>query len=591
MGESGFFHILVTKGTPFSREKILHGVAKQGRPNLVAWREEAFHLPSAEYPSSWNVLLAGELGAIFNRKNDGIELLGLFDLAKHRQFLTRTSPPLFTIMLRGAESKEEVLLQADAGWEQVHIGSPDTAKKTEICWQTPKDRRLQSLRVTAVAFLDSAVGAIQWKLRVDNVPKKWIVCRTTFPQIKLDVSSPQTHVFYPDGCGRVEPGSMAVKYKFSGLYPNGWAAMQFMAVYNTQTGTGLYCAVHDPQGNIKEIKAEGHAADQSVVMSFDVPAENMDAEGNGFILPGEAVWQIFHGDWFDAAMIYRAWVRQRATWYPKIGPDGRPDTPIWMRELPVWVRMAGSPKTVKPAVEAFAKTMGVPIGFHWYDWHQIPFDNDYPHYFPAKSGFSDAVRSFQSKAVYVMPYINGRLWDTRDNGLTDFEFSRVALPAVAKDENDKPYIKSYGSKETDGSDVRLGVMCPAAALWRTTVRKAVLRLMNEYGVKGVYIDQVAAAQPVLCFDHSHGHLTGGGSWWTASYRALLDTIRQAMPADRMLDNRVQRRAVRKKLRRLFDVALVSQCPGTPRFRPSMAARFRCSAARIMATRPMSLPCG
>lgn len=30
MGESGFFHILVTKGTPFSREKILHGVAPMG---------------------------------------------------------------------------------------------------------------------------------------------------------------------------------------------------------------------------------------------------------------------------------------------------------------------------------------------------------------------------------------------------------------------------------------------------------------------------------------------------------------------------------------------------------------------------------
>ena len=34
-----------------------------------------------------------------------------------------------------------------------------------------------------------------------------------------------------------------------------------------------------------------------------------------------------------------------------------------------------------------------------------------------------------------MPYINGRLWDTRDRGIEDFEFSRIARPAATEDEN------------------------------------------------------------------------------------------------------------------------------------------------------------
>jgi len=161
-------------------------------------------------------------------------------------------------------------------------------------------------------------------------------------------------------------------------------------------------------------------------------------------------------------------------------------------------------------------------------------DCDYPHYFPAKEGFSEAVRELQGKGIYVMPYINGRLWDTRDKGTEDFQFSRIALPAATKDEKGKPHVESYGSKEVDGSPVRLAVMCPATELWQRTVRQTVLRLMNEYGVKGVYIDQVAAATPVLCFDRTHGHPTGGGHWWTASYNNLLAAIRAAKPADCMV---------------------------------------------------------
>ncbi len=53
--------------------------------------------------------------------------------------------------------------------------------------------------------------------------------------------------------------------------------------------------------------------------------------------------------------------------------------------------------------------------------------------------------------------------------------------------------------------------------------------------QGVYIDQIAAAQPTLCFDPSHGHPLGGGHWWTEGYwEAAGRRSAQAMPTDRML---------------------------------------------------------
>ena len=260
----------------------------------------------------------------------------------------------------------------------------------------------------------------------------------------------------------------------------------------------------------------------------------MNQPGNNYTLPGKAVWRLFQGDWFDAAQLYKAWVKAEAAWWPKLEQGVRADTPAWMRELCAWAQTGGAPAEVLPVVKEFAAWLEVPVGFHWYNWHQIPFDNDYPHYFPPKEGFADAVRELQEANVFVMPYINGRLWDSRDRSAEDFEFTSLALPAVAKMEDGKPFMESYGSKESDGSDVKLGVMCPSTPLWQKTVKAIVLRLQNECGVKGVYIDQVAAATPVTCMDSGHGHPLGGGCWWNLGYWALLDNLRENMAPDRMI---------------------------------------------------------
>lgn len=502
-------------------------------PNVVR-TEEAFRLPADKRPASWTVWTAGDLGMILDRKDDGLVLASLFDLAKHRQLLSPKTIPLFVIDLCNNDSKEHIALSADAGWTGVQA-TPGDGSKGEIRWQNPKNQRLGAIRVTAVAALDRSSIAIRWALNVDGVAKPWSIHRVVFPQASLDASSPGFTFLYPWGPGKLKhaPWDGPFSHPYY-TYPSHAVTMQFMACYDSQQAAGLYCGLHDPNACVKDIVAEGSVADRAVRVAFDVPAMNRTTAGNSYVLPGEAVWQLLRGDWFDAAVTYRTWVRQHAAWYPKLGPDGREDTPFWMRELPVWAQMFGDAKTVVPAVETFAKAMGVPVGFHWYGWHQNPFDNDYPHYLPAKDGFAEGVRELQAKGVYVMPYINGRLWDMRDKGAKDFEFSHVALPAVAKNDEGKPFTEMYGSKESDGSDVKFGVMCPATALWQKTIRDIVLRLMNEYGVKSVYVDQVAAERPMLCVDPSHGHTAGGGPWWVESYNKMFDAIRQAKPADRML---------------------------------------------------------
>jgi len=486
-------------------------------------------------PGEAIVLEAGDLEILFQRSAEGLRLERLRDRAALQTLSQDQTPPLFTLVLRLAGVKEDLRLRADAGWDQIDAARPTPGGPLEIRWGRAKDPRLAGLKVIARASPDRASSAIAWKLDVSNQAKDCAIRRVVFPEVGLAAPGPQAEVLTCRAAGEILRGLWQRKYNLRSTYPAGWnGSMQFLAAYDAQRKTGLYLAMHDPQGSTKDIVVESRPDAHSVVFAIDHPAPGMNRPGNAFSLSGEAVWQLLRGDWFDAAVIYRDWARRHAAWYPKLTAEGRADTPLWLRELPVWVMAGGGIEHCEKEVMAFAKAMGVPVGFHWYNWHQIPFDNDYPHYFPAKDGFQQAVGRLQAAGVYAMPYINGRLWDTRDRENQDFEFSRVALPAATKDEQGKPYTESYGSKEKDGTPVRLAVMCPSTEAWQSKVRQTVLRLFGDCGVKAVYIDQIAAAAPRLCFDPAHGHPLGGGHWWNTSYWNMLEPLRRSMPKDRAL---------------------------------------------------------
>ena len=90
----------------------------------------------------------------------------------------------------------------------------------------------------------------------------------------------------------------------------------------------------------------------------------------------------------------------------------------------------------------------------------------------------------------------------------------------------RPYIETYGSKEADGSPVRMAVMCPTTPIWQERVQQIVLRLVHEYGVDGgVYIDQIAAAEPKLCMNPPMG------TPWAADRGGMKATGRCSIPCE------------------------------------------------------------
>jgi hypothetical protein len=347
-------------------------------------------------------------------------------------------------------------------------------------------------------------------------------------------------VFFPRGPGEVKKGLTRQAFHYGGTYPNGWTAMQFLAAYDEKIQSGLYFAIHDGEAHTKDLVVDNRLSKNDVMMAFSFPVMDMGLAGNTFRLPGPAIWRLLRGDWYDAAKIYRDWASggsggvQGAKWWPKLTGNGRNDTPMWMRELPAWVISGGESKSCVPNVKKFQQYLNLPSAIHWYNWHKIPFDNDYPHYFPYKDGFVEGVKELQAAGVYVMPYINGRLWDTHDRGMEDFEFTKLAKPYASKDQDGKVITESYGSKESDSNKVVLAAMCPYTEFWQKKVKDIVIRLMTECDTRGVYIDQIAAAKPTLCCDKSHGHPLGGGNWWWQGYVKMLSNLRKAMPKDCMI---------------------------------------------------------
>ena len=436
--------------------------------------------------------------------------------------------PLFEITLFNTAGERQTL-RSDEGWQQVkwHKKSSNSCI-IQFSRTMPSTGQLAlSVQVQLMTDEERQESHLMFTWADCQIPTNWTLERTTLLPLYFGSLPEDTQFFYPYCSGMVcNPTKDAIERNIS--YPGGfYASMGWYALYNKEGG--IYYAAHDPKATVKQLYMKTTPG-QGLEMWFDYPAtapkgkQAMPADANIVLAP-------LHGDWFDGAMRYRDWVRREANWYPreKMGPKGRTDTPQWMKELSLWVN--GVPDLVK----TFKRSIGVPMGLHWYCWHTIPFDNDYPHYFPARPGFQETVSDLQTSGIYVMPYINGRLWDTRDDGTRDSLFTSIAKPAVTKLRDGSIYTERYESKEADGSDVWLGVMCPQTDVWRNKMKEVVLGLCGPVaqggcGTRAVYMDQIAAAHPICCYDDSHGHPLGGGSWWTEAYRGMMANIRSAKPA-------------------------------------------------------------
>jgi len=163
--------------------------------------QDALDAIAGRMPDGWISFAAGDLAATFEPTSDGLRLLQLADLRKRCQLSAGKPKPLFDITLRHGESKEQVHLDAEHGWERV--SSELRAGKLTLRWHRPLDEQLTGLNVVVTATPNEQSDAIEWDLTVANPPAPWSVWRVVFPQVALTRVGSQSELFFPRAAGEV----------------------------------------------------------------------------------------------------------------------------------------------------------------------------------------------------------------------------------------------------------------------------------------------------------------------------------------------------------------------------------------------------
>jgi hypothetical protein len=392
---------------------------------------------------------------------------------------------------------------------------PDGTQRAILEWNDLRwwiEDAVLSVRLTVELPPDS--GIARWRMSVDNASDYWGVRSATFPLVGAFPASGEYDIAHPTFArgGRLSPKWTR---EFNDVYPSGGWTMQFCSLH--RGGDSVYLATMDPDARVKVFGIKPGAT--TGVLHY---AENIGVAGSDYpdLYPVE--FGVYQGGWLQAALRYRQWaVRQKWCGAGRLSqrhdlPDAIKNTALWIREDWVWNKAEGTPREMNAPLVAAQEFLGVPVGLHWYNWHQTRFDHLYPHFFPAKAGFDERVKNLVERGVLVMPYINGT---SADMNIPDF--ARFA-PHAIRDEAGGFRLHFYSDQAG-----RLLSMCPTQVFWQDAISGVTEDLIRGHGVNGVYVDQISAIDHELCFDPQHGHARGGGRYWADGNRELLGKLLSA----------------------------------------------------------------
>lgn len=364
--------------------------------------------------------------------------------------------------------------------------------------------------VDVAATVNLAKGGVsaQWRISVSNRSKTWGLAEVEYPIIRHVVVSNTASALLPHGN---TGGRLYERYSegHNLLYPHGTVPMQTLAFM--KDGAGLQFTTLDGKSQNKSFNTRG----LDMKIWYRCPDEGRPGAANA---PDYAIeTAAFGGDWWVAAKRYREWALEQQ-WTSKGPLKDRKDFCKKIGNVGYWmIRYSG--KDAGDVTNSVAKMQaalpGVPLGFHWYNWHNSPFDVNYPEMFPARGGIKEAAEWMKEHGVFCMPYINGSLWEDEIASFTN------ALPYTCK----KPDGSYYTYKCGHNGNV-LARICPTTEIWKKTLAENTRRLFDELNVDGVYLDQISCSLPQPCHDASHGHRLGGGEFWTQGYRELMKPIRE-----------------------------------------------------------------
>ena len=343
---------------------------------------------------------------------------------------------------------------------------------------------------------------LEYDLNATGSSSTCLIKEVVFPSMKMEqLKCGKDTLLIPKMSGVEHSDPVNKNTSYSNTYPSNYATMQMGAYYDTEGG--VYFATEDIRAQTKLISFVSGNKGIDVEYLWNVGFK--PGYKNSFAPRCKAVFELMQGNWYDAGLIYRRFLSDsKPVWWTENLP--RKDTPAWFRNNSLWIRQwlrKADFKKLEKKTYAAREYFEMPFAMHWYSWHG-EHDQDYPHYDICPE-FHDLMKRLQSKDIKIIPYVNGRLWDTKDRGDEDWQYSKLALPATAKDEKGEVYTSVFKKR-------LFAIMCPYTQVWQKQLLEVTDKVL-DLGFNGLYWDQVAGASPVLCYDKTHGHLLGDCDLW------------------------------------------------------------------------------
>ncbi|NGM61273.1 hypothetical protein G5B30_05000 [Sphingobacterium sp. SGG-5] len=486
----------------------------------------------------------GELSLNFE-SSDSFKFLGLADSKGKTWTIARQQDLIWQMLMVGENGQPIMVNSQNAKYIGVEEIKERDKKSLVFSWSYPLPNGTAG-KIFMTVSVNTGNTLSAWDIR-SEFPAEWSVDNLTFPIITVEKTDTQKLIL-PMQWGVEYDLNTLGNQRFSSIYPSSRSAAQLMLL--REQNDVFYFATHDAKANLKTFSARVTSLDAEF-SNVITPSASWNNKGK-FSLPWSASIGLSDKGWEDAvSKWYRPFSFETEWGKKKITEKKYPE---WLLNSDLW--LVGGHVTDKERDRAHQAIdyFGSQTAFHWYYWHQAPFDTQYPEYLPAKEGFDRIIQEIQGRGSHVVPYINGRLWDVATKSYENG--GGKAATIIGKDGN--PHTETYASGATNA------VICPSTSIWEQKMVELTKQIQGDVvKADGVYYDQVAASRAFPCYDENHNHPPGGGSFWVDGYREIFKSVRGVLRPNSIVSTEQNTESYLD----MFDLFLMVNYPQGKDYRP------------------------
>ena len=297
---------------------------------------------------------------------------------------------------------------------------------------------------------------------------------------------------------------------------SGPASMLWLDLHDPTENTGLYITCRTSGTHMMGLRAESFGEGYPGMGLAIVHEPCLE---RGTWESEECVFAFHEGDWHWAADDYRAWFESVHEPIPQTHrPKWFMESAGLMAHYDFQYQGGGIVHTFKDIPHLY--DMAQEMGFNHLllaGWNRDGFDYGFPHYevnplLGTEQDLRDALAEVKSRGGHVAFYINSRLCNV------GFEDQQENLEKFAiRNRDGSLFQEKYGA-----ADVSFASMC-INSNWRKQLLDTVNYLTHVIGADSMYLDQLAMARSIKCYnsEHEHGHIHNN---WNEGYIKLIDEM-------------------------------------------------------------------